>query len=194
MRDGHPLRFYATPVKLLLLLLTSAMFVAVGILMLRDPKTSVNPVNVFMAWAAIVFFGLGVVVFLIVLLGDVVLRRAVLEIDEQGWRSTQLVREQTVNWPDIEHVAVYRQRLGQARSMYYLVIHGRNPNKEAPVTRFSARFYPSLHGSLMTIPLNNLFVRTTPEKVERILKRIRARYAHELQLYGITVDSEIHAL
>ena len=196
MREGQPLRFYASPVKFLFLLLGSAMFVAVGFWILQDSKARANSINVFIGWAAIVFFGLGVVVFLIMIIRDIVLRRAVLQIDEQGWSflAGPFVGTKTVNWQDIAHVAIYRQRLGQGRTMYYLVIHGKVPSKVTRATRFSARFYPALRESLMTLPLNNLFVRTTPKKVARVLERIRTRYAYELQLYGIHVDTEIHAL
>ena len=196
MREGQPLRFYANPVKFLLLLLGSAMFVAIGFWMLHDPKASAKPVNVFIGWAAIVFFGLGAVVFLIMHFRNLIVRRAVLQIDEQGWSylSGLFVGTRTVNWQEIAHVALYRQRLGQGGTMYYLVLHGNDPNKVTRAARFSARFYPSLQGSLMTFPLNTLFVRTTPAKVERVLERIRTRYAYELRLYGIQVDTEIHAL
>ncbi|HEY1387065.1 MAG TPA: STM3941 family protein [Ktedonobacterales bacterium] len=191
MRVGQPLRLYANPVKLVLLLLASAIFVAIGLLMLHDPKASA-----FIAWAAIVFFGLGVVVFLIMVIRDVVLRRAVLQIDERGWsyRSGSPVGSRTVNWQDIAHVALYRQQMGPGRTMYYLVVHGRDLNKVTRAAHFSARFYPSLQGSLMMLPLNYLFVRTTPKKVKGVLERIRTRYGYELQLYGIQVDAEIHAL
>ncbi|HEU4785403.1 MAG TPA: STM3941 family protein [Ktedonobacterales bacterium] len=199
MGEGQPLRLYANPLKLLLVLFASVIFVAVGLWILHDPRVSTNPVNVFIAWVTIVFFGLGVVIIPIIIIRDVVLRRAVLEINEQGWscRSTLFVKKQTASWQDIDHVAIYRQQLSQRQTMYYLVVHGVDPSKVARRSRFSARmyrFYPALRESLMAIPLNNLFVRTTPAKVAQILERIRMRYAYELRLYGVQVDTEIHAL
>jgi energy-coupling factor transporter transmembrane protein EcfT len=199
MSEGNPLRFYGNPLKFLLLLLASALFVVIGFLMLHDPKASARPFNVVIACAAIGFFGLGVVVFLIGFLHDVVMRRAVLEIDEQGWSYSPplFVIKQTANWQDIDHVAIYRQRLGQRRTMYYLVVHGVDPRKVARNSRIAARMYriyPALRETLIAVPLNNLFVRTTPKKVERVLERIRTRYAYELQLYGIDVDAQIRAL
>jgi hypothetical protein len=104
------------------------------------------------------------------------------------------VRQQTVNWQDIERVAMYREWLGQARSMYYLVTYDRNHENAARGSCFGARFYPALQGALMTTSLNNLFRRATPATVERVLKCIRTRYAYELQWYGIDVDTEIYAL
>ncbi len=59
MSEGQPLRFYANPLKFLLLLLASAIFVAIGIWMLHTPTTSAKPSNVVIAWLAIGFFGLG---------------------------------------------------------------------------------------------------------------------------------------
>lgn len=195
MSEGQPLRFYANLVKFLFLLLGSAMFVAVGFWILQDsPAREFN--SVVIGWAAIGFFGIGGVVFLLMMFRYVILRRAVLQIDEQGWSflAGPFVGTKMVNWQYIAHVAIYRQPLGQGRNMYYLVIHGKVPSKVTRATRFSARFYPALRESLMTLPLNNLFVRTTPKKVARVLERIRTRYAYELQLYGIHVDTEIHAL
>jgi hypothetical protein len=64
MRKDQPLRFYAKPVKLLPLLIASAILVAVSIRIPHDPRERANQVNVVIAWLAIGFFG---VVFLIVL-------------------------------------------------------------------------------------------------------------------------------
>lgn len=205
MRVDHPLRLYANPLKLLLYWLGSAMFVAAGIWMLHTPSISESLFYGVVAWACIGFFGLGVVIFLIMIFRDVFFRLPVLEIDEQGWscRTTLFVKKQTANWQDIDHVAIYRRWMRESairhkpRYMYYLVVHGVDPSKPAGVSRFSARlyrFYPALREALMVVPLNTVFVRTTPEKVERILTRIRAAYDFELRLYDIRVDSEIHQM
>ena len=205
MSEGQPLRFYAKPLKLVLLFIGSAIFVALGAWMLRTPGTSANPVNVVAAWAAIGFFGLCGVVFIIGILHDVVFRRAVLEIDAQGWSYSPplFVKQQTANWRDIDHVAIYRQWARQSlirrrpEYMYWLVVHGVDPGKAARTSRFAARlyrFYPALRAALMVVPLNNLFVHTTQEKVERVLERIHARYDLELRLNQIQVDTQIYRL
>lgn len=196
MRDGQPLRFYASPVKVLLFVLGSAAFVAAGIWMLRTPGMSAKPFNVLIAWAAIVFFGFGEIVFLITAIQEVLLRRPVLQVDEQGWlfRPALFARKQAASWRNIKHVALYRQQLGQARSMYYLVIHGANPDKGTLRTRFATRFYPAMAGALMVVPLNSLFVRITPKNVEPILERICTTYAQELRSNGIRVDPEVQPL
>lgn len=196
MRNGQPLRFYASPVKVLLFVLGSAAFVAAGFWMLRTPGMSAKPFNVLIAWAAIVFFGFGEIVFLITAIQEVLLRRPVLQVDEQGWlfRPALFARKQAASWRNIKHVALYRQQLGQARSMYYLVIHGANPDKGTLRTRFATRFYPAMAGALMVVPLNSLFVRITPKNVEPILERICTTYAQELRSNGIRVDPEVQPL
>ena len=205
MSEDKALRFYARPLKLVLLILAPAAFVALGIWMLRTPDISADQFNVVVAWAAVGFFGLGAVVLLIIFVRDVVFRLPVLQIDEQGWvtRTTLFVKKQTANWQDIDHVAVYRQWLRdrsirhRPKYMYWLVVHGVDPGKVARNSRFAARryrFYPALWESLMVVPLNNLFIRTTPEKVEQLLARIRATYDSELHQYDIRVDTETHPL
>jgi hypothetical protein len=198
MKESDLLRFYANPMKLLLLILGSGMFVAIGVWMLRTPGVTDHSSNVVRAWLVIGVFGPGVIVFLILILRDVIFRQPVLQIDGQGWscRTRFFVKQQTIHWQDIERVGMYCQDLGQRRKMFYLVIHGNNPNSVAHVTtpRFVTRFYPVLQGALLTLPLNNLFVRATPQKVERVLERICTRYAYELQLYRIDVDTTMQAL
>ena len=205
MSEGQPLRFYANPVKYLLLLLTSAAFVIGGVWILHDPKMSASPFNVIMAWLVIGLFGLGILFFLIIFIRDAIFRLPVLHIDEQEWstRTTLFVKKQTAKWQDIDHVAVYRQWRSQSairhrpEYMYWLVVHGVDPGKAARNSRFSARMYrlyPSLRESLMVVPLNNLFVRTTQEKVVRVIERIRARYDVELRLNQIQFDRQIHRL
>ncbi len=138
-------------------------------------------------------------VFLIGFIHDVVLRRAVLEIDEQGWSYSPplFVVKQTANWQDIDHIAIYRQPVARRQTMYYLVVHGVDPSKVVRRSLFATRmyrFYPALREALMAVPLNTLFVRAKPAKVEQVLERIRTRYAYELHLYGIDVDTDMHRL
>jgi hypothetical protein len=205
MSEDKALRFYARPLKLVLLILAPAAFVALGIWMLRTPDISADQFNVVVAWAAVGFFGLGAVVLLIIFVRNVVFRLPVLQIDEQGWvtRTTLFVKKQTANWQDIDHVAIYRQWARQSlirrrpEYMYWLVVHGVDPTKVARRSRFSARmyrFYPALGEALMVVSLNNLFIRPTEEKVERVIERIRARYDVELRLNQIRFDTQIHRL
>ncbi|HET8905396.1 MAG TPA: STM3941 family protein [Ktedonobacterales bacterium] len=204
MHGGKPLRLYANPVKISLYLLGSAAFVVAGLWLLRHPTANTSALTIAAAWVAIVFFGIGTAIFLLMFIRDVVLRRAILRIDEQGWtyRATLVLRKQTASWQDIEHIGIYRQWMGEsrfrrrARYMYWLIAHGTDLQKVARVIRdpFSARLYPALRGSLIAVPLNMLFFRVSPQKLNRMLARIRTEVAFELRLYGVQVDDTIRDL
>lgn len=198
MRTGQLLRLYANPVKPFLLLLVAAGVTLIGLLMLQDSKTHASAFDTAKAYAVIVFFGLGTVVFLVMILVYVFVRRPVLQIDGQGWsyRPPLLAGAQTVEWPNIAHVAVCRQKLPRGGSMYYLVVHARDPHRlpRPRVRAFTARFYPSLWGAAMSVPLNYMFLRTTPAKSRQLLGRILTTCAYEMQFYGVQVSSEIHDL
>jgi hypothetical protein len=168
MSAGHPLRLYANPVKISLYLLGSAVFVIGGLLILRHPTVSTSALTIAAAWVAIVFFGVGTAISLLMFIRDVIFRRALLRIDEQGWtyRATLFLRKQTASWRNIEHIGIYRQWIGEsrfrhrARYMYWLIAHGTDLQKVARVTRdpLSARFYATLREALIAVPLNTLFV------------------------------------
>lgn len=204
MQGGKPLRLYANPVKISLYLLGSAAFVAGGLWLLRHPTANANPLTAATAWFAIVFFSIGTAIFLLMFIRDVVLRRAILRIDEQGWnyRATLFLGKQAASWQDITHVGIYRQWMGESRFrrratyMYWLIAHGTDLQKVARVTRdpFSARFYPALRGTLIAVPLNMLFIRVTPQKLDRMLERIRTEVDFELRLYGVQVNDIIRDL
>ena len=87
MQGGKPLRLYANPVRILLYLLGSAAFVAGGLWLLRHPTANANPLTAATAWFAIVFFGIGTAIFLLMFIRDVVVRRAILRIDSAHRRA-----------------------------------------------------------------------------------------------------------
>jgi hypothetical protein len=191
---NHSLRLYSNPFKQSLYLLGSLAFVAAGFLLLRDPKFRADPVNVVMAYIDIGFFGLGVLVFLLSMSREVLLRRPVLQVDSQGWTFNPALgqRPQQAAWQDIGRVTMYRQRL-QRNKMFYLVVEARTP-EDAPdstVHKITTRFYPSLALALLAVPLNTVFMRTTPAKTARLLQRIRTTFADELRDYYILVDDTI---
>ena len=196
MQTGHPLRLYANPVKQFLLLLCSAAFVSIGLLMLQDPKVRADASKTAVAYAAVVFFGLGVVVFLIMILRYTVFRSPVLQIDAQGWSySPPLLGEAlAVPWYNIRAIALLRQKMPR-NTMYYLVVYARDPQqlpRHPRAQAFAARFYPSLSGAAISVPLNSLFVRTTPSKSKRLLERIVSTCAHEIQLHRVQVSGEMY--
>lgn len=84
----------------------------------------------------------------------------------------------------------------RARYTYWLIAHGTDLEKVARVARdpFSARLYPALRGSLIAVPLNTLFFRVSPQKLNRMLARIRTELDFELRLHRVQVDDTIRDL
>lgn len=200
MITSQPLRLYANPVKEFLYLLASAAFVSIGIFLLQDPKVRANPSKAVMAYAAIVFFGLGVVVFLIMIVRETVFRHPVLQIDAQGWNYTNPLggKAQAVPWQNIRAIAVFRQKMPRT-SMYHLVVYAKDPQQLPQHPRaqaFAMRFFPTLSASMsdvaMSVILNTLFVHTTPAKSKRLLERIASTCAHDIQLHRVQVSAELY--
>jgi hypothetical protein len=196
------LRFYANPLKLGLYLAGAVGFVIVGYLLLQDPKIHADMRKTLGTYAAVGFFGLCAVVFLFMILmtlGNIMLRRPVLEVDAQGWHympRTYFGAIQVVDWQDIAAIGAYRQRGARGTSMYYLIVSAREPEK-LPRQRLKSlvgRAYPAIREMAILVPLNVLFLRVTPRKCESLLARIRMQFAHELQFYGIRVDDEVRPM
>ncbi len=202
MITSHSLRLYANPIRLLLYLLVFGAITLGGVWLLRT--SGGDPLLVVVGWIFIVFFGLGTAIFLAQFVRDVVLRRPILQIDEQGWSSRpSLVQgKRSASWQDIEDLGVYRQWAGQrgilrsTRYAYYLVVHGRRTEiaSHGRLDALSIRFYPLLQESMMAVPLNTLFLRTTPEKVEQVLRYILHTYSHEIQVRRIQASTEVRDL
>ncbi|MGZ3601475.1 MAG: STM3941 family protein [Ktedonobacterales bacterium] len=151
MQTDYPLRMYANPVKQFLLLLVSAAFVLIGLLMVRDPNVRADVFTAVMAYAAIIFFGLCTAVFLIAMLRYVVFRRPVLQIDAEEWsyKNPLAGKAQAVTWQNIRAIALCRQK-GSRNSVYYLVVYSKKAQPRARA--FAERFYPSLSGAAMSVP------------------------------------------
>jgi hypothetical protein len=196
MRTSHPLRLYANPLRLFFLCLLCTAFTVIGVLIVRDP-TGV-PCGAVGAWLCLIFFGLCAAIIFLQLVRDGILRRPVLQIDEQGWssRPTLFMRKRTAHWQDIAHVGLYRQFIGHGASTYWLVVHAKDPNKVVRVSfgPFAKRFYPSLRGAMMAVPLNQLFLRATPKKAEEVLRRLISTYEFEFTLYGIQASTRVQIL
>lgn len=195
MSTNYPLRLYANPVKQFLYLVGSTAFVSIGLLMLQDPKVRADAFKTTMAYVVIVLFGLCAAVFLIMMLRYVVFRLPVLQIDAQGWsyKNPVVGKAQAVPWQNIRAIALFRQKASRT-SMYSLVVYARDPQQVPhPRTRaFTASFYPALSGAALSVPLNSLFVRTTPANSKRLLERIVSACAHDIQLHRVQVSAEMY--
>jgi hypothetical protein len=204
MRIGQPFCLYANPVRPLLLMLGALGFTVAGVWMLRDAHASANPFNVVGAWVAIVLFGgLGIPVFLLMIGRDVILRRPILRIDQQRWwyrRNLALFGDwsDSVDWHDIDYIGVCREpgwqsQRGTRRNRkyrYYLVAHAKDDPMDPDTA--AQKSYNSTLGDGVAVPLDFVFLHTTPKKAQGILQRIVAQYSLEMQLHGVEVDNELH--
>src|ERR1700761_3847115 len=97
----HTLRLYSNPLKQGLHLLISLVFVAIGVLMVRDPESKMA--TVILGYVCIAFFGLGLIVFPVSMAREFLLRRPVLQVDSQGWTFNPALgqRSQQASWQDI---------------------------------------------------------------------------------------------
>ncbi len=191
MITSQPLRLYANPVKPFLFLLGSLILTSLSFLMLQDPKVQANPAKTVMAYVGLTLFGLGSLLFVVMILRNVIGRQPVLQIDAQGWRFTPSLggKGQAVGWENIGAITLYQQTLPRGGSVYYLVVYARDPRR-LPPTRgraFAASVSPALAGAAMSIPVNAFFLRSTFAKSKQLLERIASSSAYEIQYYGVQV-------
>lgn len=195
MRTGYPLRFYASPVKLLMLMAIGLVFAGAGYWLKFHHGSRWSGYDVFMDYAVLVFGALCIIVFLLVFLYSVVLRHPVLEINAMGWqgRSFFFAKAQVVSWQDMRDVVVLRQPLSYGNRAYYLVVNVKDPSRlsHGRMRAFSARIYRSLASAGMVIQINLMFARATPAKIDELLKRIAETCGYELHLYGVTLHRDI---
>lgn len=107
-----PRSIEASRLKLWLYLALSLIFVAGGVLMVQDPSTGLK------GWLVLAFFGLGVAVFVVLLV-----RPQVLELDPKGFtlRGGFIRSPKTVLWRDVESIFVYKLPRGGKMIGYNLV-------------------------------------------------------------------------
>lgn len=185
--SGAELRYYPSAMKLLLLLLGAGVFVTAGALMVASTRN--DPIRTVIGYIAIGFFGLGVLVFLALLAGRVVHRRAWLTVNSAGIASDAYGRRRFVPWDQMRDIAIYRQ-VASRSSQYYLVVHLRDgvPMPAGFSSRLNAALYSSLAQAGMIVPLNMLFVRCTRARRARLLEQIASRFGSQLGAYGIALD------
>ncbi|MGO8950679.1 MAG: STM3941 family protein [Ktedonobacterales bacterium] len=199
MSVGGPLRLYFNTVKLLLYLLITGVFTLAGFWLQQNSEA--DPLFVLAGWVFLIFFGLATAAVLFMIVRNVIFRLPLLQIDEKGWTSRNLLlQKRAASWPDIERIGIYRQWMGQpglfrlgTTHTYYLVAYGKDRRKMTRDAFWTTaeRFHRSLHEASIAIPVNSVFLRTTPERVERLLEHVRTTYAHDLQLNGIAVSNEL---
>lgn len=188
---NHTIRLYQNPSKQAILLLGSLGFVAIGLVLIHDPRNAVT------GYVAVAFFGLCAATFLAMIARDLIRRRPLVQVDAQGWTCNQPLggKSEHVAWQDIGRITLRRQSMARSR-MFYLVLEARHPEALPPsrLRAAAAAIYPTLTTTLMSIPLNQAFVRTTPAKLERTVHTIQTEFAGELYHYGITIDDTIRNL
>lgn len=188
MRGGDELRYYPSPLKALLLLLAAGVFVVVGVAIVVSARGQLIPI--IMGSVTIAFFGLGVPVSLVQLLGRVFHRGAWLTVDFSGIASDIYGRHQLVAWDQMGEIAIYRQKIPRSTSQYFLVVNMRDGDELSSglSSRLNAAFFPAWRRAGMIVPLNTLFVRCTRAQCQRLLDRIRVRFGSQLAAYSITID------
>ncbi|WP_165185151.1 hypothetical protein [Caulobacter soli] len=106
-----PRTIEASRLKLWLYLAISLVFVAIGVMMVQDPSAGLK------GWLVLLFFGLGVAAFVVLLV-----RPQVLDLDTQGFtlRGGFVRSPKTVLWRDVERFFVYRLPRGGKMIGYML--------------------------------------------------------------------------
>ena len=100
MLHSEEVRIYHSLWRMLLLILGCAVFVAIGIAMVRDPR--LGAVNIAMAWLGIVFFGLGGIALLFWLLTERLTRRSFLTINDESVVYSSPFQQYEIRFADVE--------------------------------------------------------------------------------------------
>jgi hypothetical protein len=189
----HTLRLYNNPLKQALYLVAMLGFVAAGVLMVRDSRTTAVWLHVAFACFWIGVFGLGAVVFGYALARNLFLRRPLLQVDAQGWTYESPLGRVSVHmsWQEIDGVALCRSRTTRFAWTYNLVlqVEDQEPLPDASAPRVNAGLL-----SVWDVQLNFVFLRPTSASATRLLHAIQAEFAGELRQYCVTVDETIHQM
>lgn len=130
MNDSSLVTFYPKKTKILLNLFISAIFVAAGITMINE--------NALLAWATIIFFGIAIIIFIIVLLPN----SSYLRLSAQGFEIRTLYRTSFMEWNDVEDFGVGHIRLKK------MVILKLNSNNMLSKTAKVAKMLTGMEGAL----------------------------------------------
>ena len=150
-----PVTYPASRRKMLMLLVVSLAFVAIGIVMLR------NPAERLMAGLCTGFFGLGAVVALI----NMHPRASCLTLSEQGFEFSSLFRRHFVAWSDVTDFVPIRMNGNAMVGFFYGA-----SRKNAPALRHVSSFIAGIEAALPdTYGHSNI-------ELAKLLNELRARY------------------
>lgn len=190
MHLNREIRYYASISKLVWYLLGSLAFVLIGWLILNN---SSDIGDIIMSWLCIVFFGLGVVVFLMQIVNIIIKRQPILRINSAGITSADPLgvrKARFVPWGDVARISVRVQSLPRGNKQYYFLVEARqsesdgDPNKPS----LTARMYPSLAHAAITVILNQLSFMATRKRRTQLLERIETTFAPEIIQYNVVID------
>jgi hypothetical protein len=195
VNTGYPLRLYASPLRLIVPLVASLVFGAIGYLMVFNPGAQSGSWNTAVSWSVLIFFGLGFILFGTEFALLVVARRPLLEVTPERWRyrlSTLYLKKASASWQEIGHIGMYLQRTGRSSATYIVLIRTSEALRAA-----IAQGTPAIHlqeffaGDAQRIPLTLAYFRVTPTVCERLLADIRAVCANEINRYGVYIEPKV---
>lgn len=202
MLDGGVLRYYPSALRALLLLPAAGAFFAAGVLIVVSALGHPILVAAFplvLGSAAILVFGLGMLLCIAQLLSRVFHRAAWLTVDSAGIASDTYGWHRFMAWDQMREIAIYGARYREVRphrTEYFLVVSARDG--EEPPTRLESRintaFFPWWRDAALIVPLNALFIPCTRARRQRLLDQIRARFGSQIAAYGIALDEREHVM
>ncbi len=201
MEPKRSLTYYRSATPWLVLLGISLMFALIGglILLIERPLQMSDAI---MAWIAIAFLGLCVVVFANAIRAD---RRApLLQITPEGVTCPYTrFPLPDVGWADIRSFVIYAwtPKRASSRTEYFLAVTARlpgglrDPEEDETVEWPMSPELPEGDGVAMLVPLDDLYFNNVgPDQLRmRTLDRIKAVFAPEIGQYSVTIDESIQA-
>lgn len=202
MRGSEPLRYYPSALRALLLLPAAGAFVAAGVLIVVSALGHPILVAAFplvLGSAAILVFGIGMLLCVAQIFSRVFHRAAWLMVDSSGIASDTYGWHRFMAWDQVREIAIYGARYREVRprrTEYFLVVSARD-GEEPPKGlegRINTAFFPWWRSPAVIVPLNALFIPCTRVRRRRLLDQIRARFGSQIAAYGITLDEREHVM
>ena len=193
MTPQRELRYYASIPKLLLALFGSGIAVVIGQWAWRAGA------NAIMAWLVVVLSGLCALIFLAILTFAVILRKPTLVIDSSGIAARHPLtpwKTVFVPWSDVLRIGIRTRYGAAAASSSEFQAQARDPERYniSGLQRFSERIVPTRPGTVISAPLNLLFLRISRKRRVAFLKHIEQTFAPEIIQRGVIVDEAEHVV